>query len=104
MEGGLCSLGMVFFCFCFLRDDTFLLLFLIFKNIYLAMPGQVALVVKSLPANAGDVRDVGSIPGLRRSPGGGHGNPLRVLGWRISWTEEPGGLHSWVAKSQIPLQ
>ena len=36
----------------------------------------MALVVKSLPANAGDVRDVGSIPGLGRSPGGGHGNPL----------------------------
>ena len=27
------------------------------------------------PANAGDLRDVGSIPGLARSPGGGHGNP-----------------------------
>ena len=36
---------------------------------------QVALVVKNLPANAGDVRDVGSIPGLGRFPGGGHGNP-----------------------------
>ena len=38
---------------------------------------QVALVVKNLPANAGDVRDVGSIPGMKRSPGGGHGNPLQ---------------------------
>ena len=38
---------------------------------------QVALVVKNLPANAGDVRDVGSIPGLGRFPGGGHGNPLQ---------------------------
>ena len=37
---------------------------------------QVALVVKNPPANAGDIRDVGSIPGLGRSPGGGHGNPL----------------------------
>ena len=35
------------------------------------------LVVKSPPANAGDVRDVGSIPGSGRSPGGGHGNPLQ---------------------------
>ena len=34
---------------------------------------KVALVVKNLPASAGDVRDVGSIPGLERSPGGGHG-------------------------------
>ena len=33
-------------------------------------------MVKNPPANAGDVRDVGSIPGSRRSPGGGHGNPL----------------------------
>ena len=38
---------------------------------------QVVLVVKILPANAGDVRHMGSIPGLRRSPGGGHGNPLQ---------------------------
>ena len=33
-------------------------------------------MVKSLPANVEDVRDAGSIPGLGRSPGGGHGNPL----------------------------
>ena len=37
---------------------------------------QVAPVVKNLPANAGDIRDSGLIPGLGRSPGGGHGNPL----------------------------
>ena len=38
---------------------------------------QVALVVKNPPANAGDARDVGSIPGSGRSPGGGHGNLLQ---------------------------
>ena len=38
--------------------------------------------------NAGDL---GSIPGLGRSRGGGHGN---ILAWRIPWTEEPGGLQS----------
>ena len=38
---------------------------------------QVVLVVKNPPANAGDVRNVSSIPRLRRSPGGGHGNPLQ---------------------------
>ena len=38
---------------------------------------QVALVVKNLPANAGDLRDVGSILGLGESPGGGLGNPLQ---------------------------
>ena len=37
----------------------------------------MALVVKNAPANAGDVRDVGSIPGWGRSPGGGHGNLLQ---------------------------
>ena len=34
-------------------------------------------VVKNLPANAGDARDMGSIPGLRRSLGIGNGNPLQ---------------------------
>ena len=34
-------------------------------------------VVKNLPANAGDTRDSGLIPGLGRSPGGGHDNPLQ---------------------------
>ena len=34
-------------------------------------------MVKNLPADAGDVGDEGSIPGLGRSPGGGHGNPLQ---------------------------
>ena len=37
----------------------------------------MALVVKNLPANSGDIRDVGSILGLGRSPGGGHGNSLQ---------------------------
>ena len=37
----------------------------------------MALVVKNLPANSGDIRDVGSIPGSARSPGGGHVNPLQ---------------------------
>ena len=34
-------------------------------------------MVKNPPANAGDVKDAGSIPGWGRSPGGGHGNPLQ---------------------------
>ena len=37
---------------------------------------QVVLVAKNLPAKA-DVRDLGLIPGLKDSPGGGHGNPLQ---------------------------
>ena len=38
---------------------------------------QVELVVKNPPVNAGDIRDVGSIPGLGRSLGEGNGNPLQ---------------------------
>ena len=38
---------------------------------------QVVLEVKNLPASAGDIRDAGSIPGLGRSAGEGHGNPLQ---------------------------
>ena len=45
---------------------------------------QGVLVVKNPPADAGDVRHVGSIPGLGRSPGGGHGNPRQY-----SWLEDP---------------
>ena len=37
----------------------------------------MALLVKNLPANAGATRDVGSIPGLGRLPGGGHGSSLQ---------------------------
>ena len=37
----------------------------------------MVLGVKNLPANAGDLRDAGSIPGLGRSPGAGNGNPLK---------------------------
>ena len=38
---------------------------------------QVAVVVNNTPTNAGDVREAGLIPGLGKSPGGGHGNPLQ---------------------------
>ena len=38
---------------------------------------QVVVVVKNSPANAKEVKDLGSIPGLGRSPGGGHGNTLQ---------------------------
>ena len=47
-------------------------------------------MVKTTPANAGEVRDADSIPGSGRSPGGGHGNHSCILAWRIPWTEEPG--------------
>ena len=50
---------------------------------------QVALVVKNPPANTGDLRDAGLIPGSGRSPEGRIGNPLQY-----SCLEEPGGLWS----------
>ena len=65
----------------------------------------VALVIKNLPANAGDVRDVGSIPGLGRSPAGGHGNPLQY-----SCLKNPMDRRAWwaavhgVIKSQTQLK
>jgi len=40
---------------------------------------QVVLVVKNLPANAGDIRDTGLIPGLGRCLGGGHGTHSSIL-------------------------
>ena len=58
----------------------------------------MALVVKNLPGNAGDVRDVGSTPGSGRSPGGGHGHSLRYSYLEIPWTEEPGRPQSVVSQ------
>ena len=51
------------------------------------------LVVKNLLDNAGDIRDVDSIPELGRSSGGEH-NPLQYSCLENPWTEEPGGLSS----------
>ena len=62
-------------------------------------------VVKNLPANAEDITDTGSIPGLGRSPGGGHGNPLQY-----SCLENPMDRGAWwatvhrVAKSQTQVK
>ena len=51
-------------------------------------------MVKNPLANAGDIKDAGSISRSGRSTGGGHGHPFHILAWRIPWTEEPGGLES----------
>ena len=53
---------------------------------------QVALVVKSLPANAGPIRDMGLIPDLGRFRGGGHGHPLQY-----SCLENPINRGGWQA-------
>ena len=52
----------------------------------------MGLLVKNLLANAGDIRDVGSIPELGRSPGVGNGNPLQYSCLENSMNREPGGL------------
>ena len=55
------------------------------------MPGhKVVLVVKNPPTNAGDIKDVGLIPGLGRSSGGGRGNPLQY-----SFLENPMDRGAW---------
>ena len=61
-------------------------------------------MVKKFPANAGDIRDAGSIPGWE--------DPLEeeitihssILAWKIPWTEEPGGLQSTGPHSQTRLK
>ena len=66
---------------------------------------QLALVVKNPPANERDIRDLGSVPGLGRSPRGWHGNPLHY-----SCLENPMERRAWratvhgVAKSQTWLK
>ena len=79
-------------------------IFIIVCNLLL-WASRVALVVKNPPANAGDIRDSGSIPGSGRPPGGGHGNPLQY-----SCLENPMDRGIWwatvhsVAKSQTQLK
>ena len=66
---------------------------------------QVALTVMNLPTNAGDIRDMSSIPGSQRYPGEGHSNPLQY-----SYLENPMDRGAWwatvhsVTKSRIQLK
>ena len=53
---------------------------------------HVVLMVNNPSANAGDIRDMGSIPGAERSPEGeSMATHSTILAWRIPWMEEPGG-------------
>ena len=67
--------------------------------------GEVGKLIRVLAQNVAQmVKTQGSVPGLGRSSGGGNGNPLSNLAWRISWTEKPGRLQLlWVAKSWTGL-
>ena len=58
----------------------------------MGLPG--GSVVKNPPANAGDIRETGSVPGSRRHLEGGMATHSSILAWRIPWTEEPGGPQS----------
>ena len=60
---------------------------------------QVVPVVKYLPASAGDIRDMGSIPGTERSSGEGHGKPLQY-----SCLENPMDRGAWQATIQRVTQ
>ena len=51
-------------------------------------------MVKNLLANAGDIRDTGSIPKLGRSPGEGNGNPIQYSCLENPMDKDPGGLQS----------
>ena len=85
-----------------LRGDGCMTLWIYLKwlNCTLWRASQVALVVKNPPANAGDIRDAGSIPGSGRSPGGGHDNPLQYSGLENPWWTSVCG----EAKSQTRLK
>ena len=68
------------------------------------MASQVALVVKSLPASARDLKDKGPLPWWGDPLEKGMATHLSILAWEIPWTEEPGGLQSMgVTKSQTQL-
>ena len=67
---------------------------ILFTHALLTRASLAALVVKSLSANAGYIRDAGLIPGSGRSPGGGNGNPLQYSCLENLMDEEPGGLQS----------
>ena len=63
---------------------------------------QVALVVKNLPAEAGDIGDVDSIPGWEDPPS--LATHCSILAWRIPRTQEPGRLQSMVEPSRVQLK
>ena len=64
------------------------------------MTFQVVGVVKKPPASAGDVREVGSMAGLGRSPEEGMATPTIIPAWRKPMTEEPGRLQAIESQSQ----
>ena len=60
-------------------------------------------MVKSLPADAGDIRDVGSVPGWERSLEEEMATHSSILVWKIPRTEEPVGLHSPQSRKELGM-
>ena len=71
---------------------------------------QVVLVVKNPPADAGELRDMGSTPGSGRSSGGGHGNPLQYsclenpMDREALWATAQRVTKSWRQLKQLSVQ
>ena len=80
------------------RGDIVLWASLFFFNLYWSRvdvwASQMALVVKNPPANAGDIRNVGLIPGQEDPLGEDMATHSSISSWRIPWPKEPGGLQS----------
>ena len=72
-----------------------------FFTIWATREAKVVLVVKNLPANAGDV---GSIPGLEDPLEEGKATHSNILTWRTPWTEKPGRLQSMGSQRQTRLK
>ena len=100
--GGICKVNLQTTSYFLNRQTKGVPLVRLWMKVWNPGGSQMALVVKNPPANAGDIRDAGSIPGSGRSPGGGHGNPVQysclenpmdrghwwatVHGVSVSWT------------------
>ena len=69
------------------------------------LPSQGAPVVENPPANVGDIRNAGLIPGSGRSPGGGHGNPLQYSCLENSYGQKSlEGYSPWCSKELDTLK
>ena len=94
-------------CSSFFSTYFYIFIFKFYLFLFLAMLGasQMSLVVKNPPPNAGDLRNMGSIPGSGRSPGGGNSNPFQ-----FSCLENPMDRRAWrvmvhrVEESQTQLK
>ena len=64
--------------------------YVLYLHIYVYWTSKVVLGVKNMTANAGDMREAGSVPGLEDPLEEGVSTHSSILAWRIPWTEELG--------------